>query len=611
MGPMYYVLNLKWLQLSNVLILGSIVHINRGSLELIESSSLNSVTRNFKMNDPSPRLNNIVIPGFGDAALEIPSKELKTQESTISFLRIPKFDLNELPQDMDSGMIHSDDVENSKVESERYYKLALKWRQMEPDHQSLSPTNSQSPIVNLGSEHKFVTSNKAQTINEPEISRDVRNWQPEINFNQKEGKKHSPKIFEENLSGPSKRDSTEYETSNNRKRKKSDLIEDRISSSESKRENKVDSAKKTESKINNYLTTEFTKGFIKFLTVKVENFGPFAIEGKLLHYSPYNKNLLNFIENNLENILPEELDEYTISTGFFQLTKSIFWNQNEGIFFLSEERLSNAMNFVDSKSHSARGKTWVRHSRKSFNSLKSLPATVIFCFRKVFTNFFTYEKLSSFFFTENMRKRGKIYFENLNLNLVELAKGNRNISKVAIDNILRLIWIRLTSFLAYVHAINAIISPGPLKPLSYEQLVKKQEDALDFFFRLHDKAENLFTTKKIRRSKNVYLNPCSNNLNVEEKKQQVIKTIFDSTLHNDNASWLYVELWMMIYRPNLLSIMKNDSKSETKFKSLLNRVFLILFSGMATYTKLNKSKKPMEILNKMNTMEIIDYLVKF
>ncbi|KAI8449587.1 hypothetical protein BY996DRAFT_8396979 [Phakopsora pachyrhizi] len=238
MGPMYYVLNLKWLQLSNVLILGSIVHINRGSLELIESSSLNSVTRNFKMNDPSPRLNNIVIPGFGDAALEIPSKELKTQESTISFLRIPKFDLNELPQDMDSGMIHSDDVENSKVESERYYKLALKWRQMEPDHQSLSPTNSQSPIVNLGSEHKFVTSNKAQTINEPEISRDVRNWQPEINFNQKEGKKHSPKIFEENLSGPSKRDSTEYETSNNRKRKKSDLIEDRISSSESKRENK-------------------------------------------------------------------------------------------------------------------------------------------------------------------------------------------------------------------------------------------------------------------------------------------------------------------------------------------------------------------------------------
>ncbi|KAI8459978.1 hypothetical protein BY996DRAFT_8684027 [Phakopsora pachyrhizi] len=215
------------------------------------------------------------------------------------------------------------------------------------------------------------------------------------------------------------------------------------------------------------------------------------MEGKGAYFSPYNRNLLNFLDSNLENILTGELNEYIITNDFFQTIKTTFWDENKGIFLVSEKKIKDAISFVDSKSYGANGKRWVEYSGKGLKSFKKLPATSRFCFRKVFTNLLTYDKLSRFILTEKMRQRGKLHFEQLNSKLVKLAAIDKNVNKAVIDHTLRRIWTRMTSFLAYVHAINATISSGPLKPLEYDQLVKYQEDALDFYFSLHNKVEDL------------------------------------------------------------------------------------------------------------------------
>ncbi|CAH7674849.1 expressed protein [Phakopsora pachyrhizi] len=149
----------------------------------------------------------------------------------------------------------------------------------------------------------------------------------------------------------------------------------------------------------------------------------------------------------------------------------------------------------------------------------------------------------------------------------------------------------MTSFLAYVHAFNAIISPGNSKPLSYEELVKHQEDAIEFFFQLHDNVQILCAESKDTKLKHISLQHFTNESDFEEEKQKAMNEILSSNLRSDNAPWLYIELWMIKCRPSLYEIMKHRSNGEKKFRSLTNKVFLLLFSGMYSYTKLIETKQ--------------------
>ncbi|CAH7682628.1 expressed protein, partial [Phakopsora pachyrhizi] len=302
---------------------------------------LNPGSHNIKINDPTPRLNNLINPGFGDGALEIPKKHLKNQESATAPSGLPKFDLNELPYDMDPGNSHGFGGGNFKPESERDYSQTFKRQKIDPAHRSLRPTNLKFPLANVGVESGFeeVASNQAQKINEPGIFREARDYytnkvskiQPERNFDHKNGKEHSLIIFKEIFSSSSERDSAGYETKNI-KRKVIDELEDQYSSSESKGKSKIASDEKYESEIIIKRFSDLVESFKNFLSVEIKNSGPFDMEGKGAYFSPYNRNLLNFLDSNLENILTGELNEYIITNDFFQTIKTTFWDENKGIF---------------------------------------------------------------------------------------------------------------------------------------------------------------------------------------------------------------------------------------------------------------------------------------
>ncbi|CAH7682557.1 hypothetical protein BY996DRAFT_3198607 [Phakopsora pachyrhizi] len=237
MRPTSYFFTPKRLELI-ILTLGLFINGNLGTLDFFESSRLNPGSHNIKINDPTPRLNNLINPGFGDGALEIPKKHLKNQESATAPSGLPKFDLNELPYDMDPGNSHGFGGGNFKPESERDYSQTFKRQKIDPAHRSLRPTNLKFPLANVGVESGFeeVASNQAQKINEPGIFREARDYytnkvskiQPERNFDHKNGKEHSLIIFKEIFSSSSERDSAGYETKNI-KRKVIDELEDQYS----------------------------------------------------------------------------------------------------------------------------------------------------------------------------------------------------------------------------------------------------------------------------------------------------------------------------------------------------------------------------------------------
>ncbi|CAH7670026.1 hypothetical protein BY996DRAFT_3436819 [Phakopsora pachyrhizi] len=596
MKPVGYTLNLKRLRLIITLILSSLIYGNLGSLDFFKASSSTCGSHMIDLNDPIPQPSNLINPSLSEGVLEtLLSKRLKNQESNTGPLRIANFDLNEIPEDTGSEVNHNHEEHRSELESERHYGQTSKSQMIDPAHRTLSPVDTKFSSAVIGYVSTKPTSDHDQRINESKFVRDVTDSysknqvpknQPKRRYDQKDKNQNSFKILKEKDTNSSKKILTKY-GAQSRKRKKSDGSGEQYLFSEIKRKNMMmlSSAEKLKHKIYKNLNAYYLKSFKSLLMAKVKNTGPFDIQGENTYRSPYNRSLLGFIENNLENILPRELNKYKINNDFLKMIKKFFWNEEEGLFFLSEESFKEAVISLDSRSHSACSQRWIISSNSGSSKSK-------FSFSNVFAKFLTYDKLSRFFLNDEMRQIGYAKFAELNSKLQELTKGDIHIRRGVHAKIMRQTWNRMTSFLAYVHAINAIISPCHSKPLSYEQLVKHQEGAIDFFFQLHDNVEILCLESSDKKFRNIKLKRLTDKLDIEEEKRMAMKEIFRSHLRSDNASWLYIELWMIKCRPSLYEIMKHSSGGEIKFRSLANRVFLIMFSGMYSCTKCIESKKP-------------------
>ncbi|KAI8460462.1 hypothetical protein BY996DRAFT_6724008 [Phakopsora pachyrhizi] len=576
--------NLQWLQLIIILLLGSLIHGNPGSLT--------SGSHTIDLNHPTSQPSNLINPSLGEEFLKIPNKCIKNQKPTAVSLRLAEFDLNELPEDTGSEVSFNHGKGKSVLESDRYYGQTSKSQMIEPAHRTLSPTDYKSSSTNIVYVSKKPASDQIHLIIESDFVRDSRYLyanqvlknQPERRYDQKDKIQHSPITLGEKYSSSSKTSSTDY-VAKSRKRKKADGTEVKYLFSEIKGKNKImiSSTEKGKFKVNKNLTEKYLDHIRNSLSAEIKNPGPFDIQGEKRYSSPYNKNLLGFIENNIENILSSELGNIRINKDFLETTKKFFWNVEEDLFFLSEENFNKALIFVDSKSHGANSQRWIERSKNSNQFSSSVSSISKICFSTVFTNFFTYDKLSRFLLNDKMRQTADAKFLELNSKLSNLKKGGVRIRRGAGISFLKQTWFRMTSFLAYVHALNAIISPGHSKPLSNEQLVKHQEGAIEFFFQLHDNVDFLFTMPKDTKLRNISLKPFSEKSDFEEEKQKAMKEILSSNIRSDNASWLYIELWMFKYRPSLYKIMKRGSTSGRKFRSLTNRVFLLLFSGMYSY----------------------------
>ncbi|KAI8446082.1 hypothetical protein BY996DRAFT_7873454 [Phakopsora pachyrhizi] len=124
------------------------------------------------------------------------------------------------------------------------------------------------------------------------------------------------------------------------------------------------------------------------------------------------------------------------------------------------------------------------------------------------------------------------------------------------------IWDVLTGFLAYVHAMSSLIPTYSSSPLTNSKLIKIQEEALDFYFGLHKDAENYVKNFNERQSTNNFSQESWINLSFENKVQQSLDEILNTTSGKDKKAWLYIELWMIKYRPELYRIATKKKPME-------------------------------------------------
>ncbi|CAH7675065.1 hypothetical protein PPACK8108_LOCUS10029, partial [Phakopsora pachyrhizi] len=247
------------------------------------------------------------------------------------------------------------------------------------------------------------------------------------------------------------------------------------------------------------------------LSDDIDKSGPFDLEGKREFSSPYNRDLLNNIKNTL-------------------------WKDEKGFFLTTNESVLDIL-FMEVTDSKVRDKkcSWIKFSAKGLKTHKNRFAHKHFSFKAVFNKFIKYENLSRFFFTDNIRLKSISFFEDLDLRLSRLLKGYAQRRRSSLDSILTQTWNALTGFLAYVHAINAIIVPsGSLKPLSHEQLIAKQEEAFKFFC--------------------AYSTINAENMSFEQIRDCSINQLLNSRFSRNHVAWIYIELWMFKYRPELQEI---------------------------------------------------------
>ncbi|CAH7669758.1 hypothetical protein PPACK8108_LOCUS4399 [Phakopsora pachyrhizi] len=295
------------------------------------------------------------------------------------------------------------------------------------------------------------------------------------------------------------------------------------------------------------------------LSAKIKNSGPFDLEGEGLCHSPYNKQLLKFIEQNLSEIVHESLGNFKIDRTFFEVIKTSLWHENEDILYIDEGLITKELDDQFKNFNFHAGCNWIKLSPVD-NYKHSSPHSGTgrqFSFTDVFANFLTFENVARFFFTDDMRLTCETEFEDLDRRLI-IKKEKDQISQRTVNNFLTRVWTGLTGFLSYVHAINAIILSDDSLPLTNYKLIEKQREAM---------------------------------------QRKYKKTQFDE----DKKTWLYIELWMMRYRPELYKIATRTSTNgifdpHNKFRSFVNKAFFPFFSGMCKYQNI----KDIEIFGKHN-----------
>ncbi|CAH7684214.1 expressed protein [Phakopsora pachyrhizi] len=333
------------------------------------------------------------------------------------------------------------------------------------------------------------------------------------------------------------------------------------------------------------------------LSVEIKKSGPFDLEGKRKYSSPYNRDLLDLLEKKLQSVMPKELDEFEFQDGFLITIKENFWSNNLGMFFTSEKLIPGIFLRVDFDSQTKKRRcSWIRFSAKGLkNNKKKIPAKY-FSFTEVFTSFIKFENLSRFFYTDNIRQKSILFFDNLNKSLLKGKEGYGHKRKTPENAILNQIWLGMNGFLAYVHAINAIILPSEsLVPLKQEQLVAKQEEAFKFFCDLHKDFEKFCSKQRAKKCPRRSFTIKTENLSFEEIRDNSMNQLFESKLSRNKVAWIYIELWLIKCRPELQNInfgflRKQNIIKRSKFQSLIDRMCLIFFSGMVKRETLEHEK---------------------
>ncbi|CAH7685189.1 expressed protein [Phakopsora pachyrhizi] len=234
---------------------------------------------------------------------------------------------------------------------------------------------------------------------------------------------------------------------------------------------------------------------------------------------------------------------------------------------------------------------WIKFSSKNLRTPGERTAGETFSFRTVFNKLITYENLSEFFCTNHINQEIIPFFENLKTRISNKLSVNFKRREISLNIFLKSVWLGMIGFMAYVHLINSIIMPSDcIIPLTYEQLVESQEEAFKFFIKLHDDIEILWVDQRNTSSKRTYSKRTFNQLSFEEIRKHSLKQILNANLYNNQNVWIYLELWLIKFRPNLYKMAAQFSIDgslvvNSRFSSLLNKIGFLFFSGFLKHKK--------------------------
>ncbi|KAI8443200.1 hypothetical protein BY996DRAFT_6428050 [Phakopsora pachyrhizi] len=155
------------------------------------------------------------------------------------------------------------------------------------------------------------------------------------------------------------------------------------------------------------------------------------------------------------------------------IIKNNFWKKEQEVFAIKEDLLAQTIYGINAYFKNKNNPSWVNFSTKDLRSKGEKSASKLFSFRVVFHQLITYENVSEFFYTNKIKQKMELFFEQLKTRLSEKVTFNKKKDQRSLNNYLKQIWLGMTGFLAYVHLINAIIIPtGCEMPLTYEKLVR-------------------------------------------------------------------------------------------------------------------------------------------
>ncbi|KAI8460136.1 hypothetical protein BY996DRAFT_6744847, partial [Phakopsora pachyrhizi] len=459
-----------------------------------------------------------------------------------------KFDLNELPEE--TGPNLGNGIFEKK--NEKDYHQALKKQRMDIDH---VPTNqglikpSSSDLNTFGSLNRGSASSSKNFINVSEFG---KSQLLSTNINILESFEHS--LFLKNQPSSSKVVSTR-----NINLSDSKTVPGRIINWPKKHHIFVD----WDTKINSPRPKETNDS-----------------KEKRIYQSPYSRDLLNFLKENLNRLMPNDLENYRFTSEFLKSIEKCFWNNELGIFVLAEETIPKMIFSAEIWAYSKKGSRWIVYSPKGFEISNQQNALNWFNFRPVFTKLYKFENLGEAFFTEEMRVSCVNFFKGLEKKLsnVQIEAGKRKDTKYSI---LDQIFHSLPGYLVCVHFISEIIRPISLM---HERPIGKQEEALNFFIELHSELHELYRKSLRKKFKGVFHDKSWADLSFEEQKRHLSYKIVNFThLQANQLAWVCVELWLIRYRPKLYRMCSDTTNMDCagkilKLKIFINKLLFILFS---------------------------------
>ncbi|CAH7666047.1 hypothetical protein PPACK8108_LOCUS364 [Phakopsora pachyrhizi] len=288
---------------------------------------------------------------------------------------------------------------------------------------------------------------------------------------------------------------------------------------------------------------------------------------KRIYQSPYSRDLLNFLKENLNRLMPNDLENYRFTSEFLKSIEK------------SEETIPKMIFSAEIWAYSKKGSRWIVYSPKGFEISNQQNALNWFNFRPVFTKLYKFENLGEAFFTEEMRVSCVNFFKGLEKKLsnVQIEAGKRKDTKYSI---LDQIFHSLPGYLVCVHFISEIIRPISLM---HERPIGKQEEALNFFIELHSELHELYRKSLRKKFKGVFHDKSWADLSFEEQKRHLSYKIVNFThLQANQLAWVCVELWLIRYRPKLYRMCSDTTNMDCagkilKLKIFINKLLFTLF----------------------------------